>query len=52
MKKVWKSEAAAEMAKDDEAVVVFTQVRRGLVKFSVISVQKRWDWEITVEKNC
>ena len=39
------------MTKADEAVVVFTEASRGLVRLLVVCVQKRRDWEITVEKN-
>lgn len=51
MKKVWRGEIAAEMTKGGEAVVVSTEASRGLVRILVVCVQKRWDWEITVEKN-
>lgn len=48
---VRRSEIAAEVIMGGEAVVVFTEVSRGLVGLLVVCVQKRWDWEITVEKN-
>lgn len=44
-------ETAAEVTKGDEAVVVSTEAIRGLVRPQVVCVQKRWDLEITVEKN-